>query len=555
VTVLSPIASLALMLPPQVSATASAPVNFLDLLEALGNAAAAEQVDEESGPLVPPAKERRSDEPDAMAVVWAQVALIPINATLPSTDQIVPPAIDRDPEARLTRNEPAAESPLRSTSSKPSELIDLLPSIAPKANLAPDHTDQGRELPTPSPSEQFPSELELTVEVKQTPVPVSIVAPPIVPIVETPRNEVSVPPSIRGPAVEVAEVVEEVEGPTGKPATKGPPPASAHTEASQLLGAYQTIWRPGFSRFPNAAPEASAGPAMAAAPLAEIPPPIEKTPRIRVPAVPPEVLAGRPMPASSTDVPKLEPARTSQLAFAARLVHNAARPEFVEPNRASSKDSSPEQHGDRPADSDEPKSRKMPGARKAPDLEAQVDSRPSEQPLLGSQPAGTAEPNTPRKASPSPAEPVSPAAKVLPRPDISRPAPAARDIRIEVAGPERKVEVRLVERGGEVHLSVRTPDNRLASSLREDLPALSTRLEESGFRAEEWRTAEHDQVLRRLDPAGSSASSSDTPDEGRQQRGGHDQRHDDSPEPRETRESRRNKEKGTPFAWLMESLP
>jgi hypothetical protein len=46
-----------------------------------------------------------------------------------------------------------------------------------------------------------------------------------------------------------------------------------------------------------------------------------------------------------------------------------------------------------------------------------------------------------------------------------------------------------MERGGQVHVAVRTPDARLAGELREDLPALTTKLEQAGFRAEAWHPA------------------------------------------------------------------
>ena len=68
-------------------------------------------------------------------------------------------------------------------------------------------------------------------------------------------------------------------------------------------------------------------------------------------------------------------------------------------------------------------------------------------------------------------------------------APALRDMKFEVTGGESRVEVRLSERGGEVKMTVRTPDASLASTLRDNLPALSTRLAESGFKSEFWHPA------------------------------------------------------------------
>src|SRR5208283_2126340 len=49
-----------------------------------------------------------------------------------------------------------------------------------------------------------------------------------------------------------------------------------------------------------------------------------------------------------------------------------------------------------------------------------------------------------------------------------------------------RAAVRLVERGGEVHVAVRTSDAGLAADLRQGLPALAAKLEQNGFRTETW---------------------------------------------------------------------
>jgi hypothetical protein len=73
--------------------------------------------------------------------------------------------------------------------------------------------------------------------------------------------------------------------------------------------------------------------------------------------------------------------------------------------------------------------------------------------------------------------------------DATKAEPAARDIKLQVSEGDQRAEVRLVERGGVVQMSVRTPDVKLAGTLREDLPSLSAKLENAGFRAEVWRPA------------------------------------------------------------------
>jgi hypothetical protein len=47
----------------------------------------------------------------------------------------------------------------------------------------------------------------------------------------------------------------------------------------------------------------------------------------------------------------------------------------------------------------------------------------------------------------------------------------------------------MVQRGTEIHVSVRTPDHALTQSLRQDLGKLSTGLDQAGFRTESWRPA------------------------------------------------------------------
>jgi hypothetical protein len=81
-----------------------------------------------------------------------------------------------------------------------------------------------------------------------------------------------------------------------------------------------------------------------------------------------------------------------------------------------------------------------------------------------------------------------------------RPAPA-RDITLRLSEGDQRVDVRLVERQGEVRVEVRTPDAGLAGDLRRDLPSLAARLEQSGIRAGAWRG----------EPEGHRFSGSDSP--------------------------------------------
>jgi hypothetical protein len=173
----------------------------------------------------------------------------------------------------------------------------------------------------------------------------------------------------------------------------------------------------------------------------------------------------------------------------------------------------------------------------------------------------------PAEGSPGASSQPQRAAAAEPRPPAAEPGagaepakpPAAHNIQLDVNGGDRRVEVRLTERGGEVDVAVRTPDAHLASALREDLPALSSRLAESGFRAETWHPAS---------PAASSGGPSEghkltepsaggTPQDanGRSRQNGGQPQGDSQPRQPQTREQQPDSKKpGKDFAWLMSSL-
>jgi hypothetical protein len=89
------------------------------------------------------------------------------------------------------------------------------------------------------------------------------------------------------------------------------------------------------------------------------------------------------------------------------------------------------------------------------------------------------------------AAPEAPASAATPQtgpPEEPAHTATAHDIKLQTAGDgEQRVEVRISERGGDVFVAVRTPDSRLAGDLRQNLPALASRLEQSGFHATTWQ--------------------------------------------------------------------
>ena len=129
----------------------------------------------------------------------------------------------------------------------------------------------------------------------------------------------------------------------------------------------------------------------------------------------------------------------------------------------------------------------------------------------------------------------------------------AHDIKLEVAGSDSRVEIRLSERGGEVKVAVRTADASLAGSLRDNLPALASKLADNGFKTETLahlgcfrrRAASHDRIRAGPDLAeipNSSPNSKTTSKES-------GQRHPKAPQ-----QLTSENEKGRDFEWLMSTL-
>ncbi len=78
--------------------------------------------------------------------------------------------------------------------------------------------------------------------------------------------------------------------------------------------------------------------------------------------------------------------------------------------------------------------------------------------------------------------------------DAAPAAPPAGELRLRLdrTPEEPRVEVRVTERGGEVRVSVRTPDAGLSQDLRQALPELIDSLDRRGYHTEIWRPGEAD---------------------------------------------------------------
>jgi hypothetical protein len=129
--------------------------------------------------------------------------------------------------------------------------------------------------------------------------------------------------------------------------------------------------------------------------------------------------------------------------------------------------------------------------------------RDAVQPLQAANPAESRTPAPNRPELPRVEPPAAPGVRNLDALETKAPAiaerlPSApvREVSIEVPGrtsaqgAPQTAQLKLVERGGEVYVAVRTPDGELAQSLRQHLGQLAARLEESGYRTETWRPVE-----------------------------------------------------------------
>jgi len=101
------------------------------------------------------------------------------------------------------------------------------------------------------------------------------------------------------------------------------------------------------------------------------------------------------------------------------------------------------------------------------------------------------------------------------------------------------VQVRLSERAGELHVSVRTPDTGLTRGLRDGLPDLMGRLQVSGYRADTWQpggNGSHAGQDRGQDAAGHGSSHERNGGGSQQQSSPEQQQHQDEQTPQWVRE-------------------
>ncbi|HLH38161.1 MAG TPA: flagellar hook-length control protein FliK [Bryobacteraceae bacterium] len=130
-------------------------------------------------------------------------------------------------------------------------------------------------------------------------------------------------------------------------------------------------------------------------------------------------------------------------------------------------------------------------------------------------------------------------------PPALAPSAPAQQIAVRVSPKDgASVDLHVAERGGEIHVSVRTPDEALQTSLRQDLETLANSLERAGYRAETFTPREIAVAAPRegaMQPSNSRGNDSDAPAGGRGGSG-------NSSNPRQQQQSRGQNAKN----WLEE---
>ena len=140
---------------------------------------------------------------------------------------------------------------------------------------------------------------------------------------------------------------------------------------------------------------------------------------------------------------------------------------------------------------------------------------------------------------------------VAPTPSPAPSPAAANDIKIALNDNGQRVELRVTERAGDIHVTVRTPDSQLATAMREDLPALSSRLEQSGLHSEMWRPA----ASAGNENRGIETSAGNAASDSREQPGGRQQQEDRQQDPRNPQQQTLNRKSDRKeFSWLFESI-
>jgi hypothetical protein len=250
------------------------------------------------------------------------------------------------------------------------------------------------------------------------------------------------------------------------------------------------------------APRLEIRPQIESAP-APLPDPVTEAPKLG--PVPPALAA--PLEPSSRPGLNVQPERVTTAApqSAVPAVHRAAQQDSPaadsEPRRfeggASEKEPAeqPAKPAAPPGPGDTPPEIESKPLHESAVVPAASNSGPRETPLPTAIPVQTAavSASTTQTPAPAAAAPAVELAAAAPPAIRSHPTSEVTDVSVTLPVPradsagEDRVAIRMVQKGAEIHVSVRTPDHQLSQTMRQDIGRLATGLDEAGFRTESWR--------------------------------------------------------------------
>lgn len=289
---------------------------------------------------------------------------------------------------------------------------------------------------------------------------------------------------------------------------QGPSPESAPPAETAFVAHLVPVAEPA----PEAAPQARAVPA--------------PRPMVAVPAatseVPPAAIALADKPPDPAPPPEPEPARSTQKNMPAMGEH-LKKAEVSAPAPA------------------------------APPVEPAVSESAVR---ITAQPLTVPEARSATHAPESPRAEFTPPARVqaaAPVPEAVRAPAGSRNVEMHFTVDAGRVQVHVAERAGEVRVAVHTPDANLAGTLRQELPQLTSRLEQSGFHAETWHgpTGGAAEGTRAGEPAPGSPRQ-DTPDPQQRNSGGQQNEEQQRPQPPEEQAAPRPRRED--FSWLFDAV-
>jgi hypothetical protein len=262
-----------------------------------------------------------------------------------------------------------------------------------------------------------------------------------------------------------------------------------------------------------------------------------------------------------------------ELAFTARMapitVESPARPtaRTAEPFAVAGRSALPEAVASKPAplrdntpappEASPSTARQGPRAEAAHEQEEPPPAQPDRQPgtgvpLRSQVPVTEATSVASRRAEAAESPQAAPGAALDAEPAPTKPSSPAREIRLELATGEERVEVKLSEKAGEIKVAVRTVDSHLAERLRGDLPALASRLEQRGLRTETWQPSQTGGGDWRRPDETAATNSGGTQEDASRQQGREQQREGEPRRPHMPKEEEQQlKDKRKDFEWFL----